>query len=93
MPFAETLKRLRADAGLTQAALSVASGVSLSAIREYEQGNKEPGLRAAAKLARALGVSVAELAKGVEDGAGAAPSPRPSRPRRSSPKKKRPARS
>jgi transcriptional regulator with XRE-family HTH domain len=75
MTFAEVLKQLRADAGLTQAALSAASGVSLGIIREYEQGRKEPSLRTAAKLAHALDVSVAVLARGVWNGAAPARKP------------------
>jgi transcriptional regulator with XRE-family HTH domain len=58
MTFAEKLKHLREQAGLTQAALSSKSGLSLGVIRDYEQGKKEPALRSAFKLADALGVSV-----------------------------------
>jgi hypothetical protein len=42
-------------------------------IRDYEPKNKEPILRSALELARALGVSVEGLAKGVEDNEAAAP--------------------
>jgi transcriptional regulator with XRE-family HTH domain len=58
MTFAEKLKQLREKAGLTQAALARASGRSLGAVRDYEQGNREPTLKAAVKLSEALGVSV-----------------------------------
>ena len=55
MTFADKLRELRVAAGLTQGSLAKASGISLGAIRDYEQGNKEPKLSSAQKLARALG--------------------------------------
>jgi transcriptional regulator with XRE-family HTH domain len=58
MTFAERLKELREKAGLTQAALHEASGLSLSVIRDYEQGKREPTLRSAFRLADALRVDV-----------------------------------
>jgi transcriptional regulator with XRE-family HTH domain len=59
--FAERLKEFREKAGLTQAALAQATGLSLGVVRDYEQGRKEPALRSAFKLAGALGVSVEEF--------------------------------
>jgi transcriptional regulator with XRE-family HTH domain len=79
MTFADKLKELRGKAGLTQAALALASGLSLGAIRDYEQGNKEPVFRSGVRLAHGLGVSVEELAKGIEDGAAPAPARKPAR--------------
>jgi transcriptional regulator with XRE-family HTH domain len=58
MTFAEKLKELRQAAGLTQAELAERSGRGLGAIRDYEQGNREPLLSTAFKLAAALDVSV-----------------------------------
>jgi transcriptional regulator with XRE-family HTH domain len=57
MTFAERLRELREAAGLTQAALADASGLSLGAVRNYEQGIREPYWSAIFKLADALGVS------------------------------------
>lgn len=58
------LRRYRADAGLTQAALSEASGVSLRSIQQYEQRKKDIN-RAQAKsvwsLAQELGCKVEDL--------------------------------
>lgn len=54
--FADTLKQLRTKAGLSQEGLARAADLSIGAIRDYEQGKKEPSLRSAFKLARALGV-------------------------------------
>jgi DNA-binding XRE family transcriptional regulator len=53
--FAERMKELRAKAGLSQSGLATKSGMSLGAIHDYEQGNREPSLRSAFKLADALG--------------------------------------
>lgn len=58
MTFAEQLQELRHKAGMTQAALANATGLSLGIIRDYEQGRKEPALRSAFKLAEVLGVSI-----------------------------------
>src|SRR5438270_9824796 len=58
MRLGEKLKELRTAAGLTQAGLAEASGRGLGAIRDYEQGNREPLLSTAFKIAEALGVSV-----------------------------------
>jgi transcriptional regulator with XRE-family HTH domain len=61
MTFGEKLKALRDNAKLTQSELADKTGLSLSIIRDYEQGKKEPTLASAVKLADALDVSVAEL--------------------------------
>jgi transcriptional regulator with XRE-family HTH domain len=55
--FAEKIKQLREDAGLTQAGLAQRASLSLGIVRDYEQGRKEPSLQSAFKLASALGVS------------------------------------
>ena len=60
MTFAEKLRRLRADAGLSQSQLAVAAGVSLDTLQDYEQERRRfhPRLEFACALARGLGVSV-----------------------------------
>jgi transcriptional regulator with XRE-family HTH domain len=55
MTFAEKLKELRTKAALSQSELADKSGMSLSAVHDYEQGKREPSLKSAAKLAAALG--------------------------------------
>lgn len=57
MMFAEKMQQLREKAGLTQASLATAAGISLGAVRDYEQGKRAPSLRFAVKMARALGVT------------------------------------
>lgn len=58
MKIANRLKRLREEAGLTQAGLAEVSGVPIGSIRNYEQGHREPLWDTAFKLAKALGVGV-----------------------------------
>ena len=69
MTFAKKLKELREKAGLTQIALAKESGRSLGAIRDYEQGNREPSLKAAVRLADALGVDCTAFTDGKSDSA------------------------
>jgi transcriptional regulator with XRE-family HTH domain len=52
--FGDRLRAIRSAAGITQQRLAELSGVSLGAIREYEQHLREPLLSKAVKLARAL---------------------------------------
>ncbi len=64
MTFAERLRRLRRERGITQAALAELSGIPLGTLRDYEQGRRDPLLSNAARIATALGVFVDELARG-----------------------------
>lgn len=59
--FKTTLKQLRKKAGLTQAELALAIGTSQAAVAAYETGTKAPELAKLPAIAKALGVSVAEL--------------------------------
>jgi transcriptional regulator with XRE-family HTH domain len=58
MTFGEKVRQLRTERGMSQPALAAASGLSVGAIRDYEQGRREPLLGRAQLLARALGVSL-----------------------------------
>jgi DNA-binding XRE family transcriptional regulator len=60
--FGERLQQLREKAGLTQEGLAEASGVNVWAIRNYEQGRREPNWKIAILLARAIGVTVEAFA-------------------------------
>jgi transcriptional regulator with XRE-family HTH domain len=79
-PAVETLgqriQRLRVAAGLTQERVAEAAGVPLATLRNWEVDRREPGFRAACKLAKALGTSAEYLADTVPvDEAGKAPRP------------------
>lgn len=63
--FAERLRRLREDGGLTIAALALEVGVSESAIRQLEAGSvKSPSFAVGLRLAHHLGVDPYYLAFG-----------------------------
>ena len=62
--LATNLRRLRLAKKLTQVELSEASGVQQRTISNLETGEVlEPGVRTAAALAKALGVTVERLLK------------------------------
>jgi transcriptional regulator with XRE-family HTH domain len=63
MTFAETLRRLREAAGLTQAALAERAGLSLRTVQSWEQGRRAPVSPAFFKLAEALGAKPDAFAK------------------------------
>jgi transcriptional regulator with XRE-family HTH domain len=54
--FAERLRQLRKQAGLSQVVLAKKAGVSVSAVRQFETGHREPNYRTLLKLAHGLGV-------------------------------------
>ena len=59
--LAKRLKKLRAERGLTQAALAKRAGVTLSYIGRLEIGRHDPQLSTLHRLAKALNVSVGQL--------------------------------
>jgi transcriptional regulator with XRE-family HTH domain len=59
--FGARLARLRNERGITQATLAAAAGVPIGTLRNWEHDRREPLIGVAAKLARALKVSVDEL--------------------------------
>jgi len=59
--LANRLTDLRAERGLTQAALAEAVGVSRKTVNTVENGVFVPSTTLALKLARALGVPVEEI--------------------------------
>lgn len=59
--FSACLRRLRDGTGLSQPKLAEKAGISVMALRNWEQGRREPYIGTAAKLAQALGVSLAEF--------------------------------
>jgi transcriptional regulator with XRE-family HTH domain len=56
------MKRLREQAGFSQPRAAAAAGVPVATLRGWEQGRRVPSLDAAARLAKAIGVSLDELA-------------------------------
>jgi transcriptional regulator with XRE-family HTH domain len=77
MTFAEKLRELRTEKGLSETRLAELSGVPFGTVHEYGLGRRKPSLTAAVKLAKALGADCTVFAD-CEDvgGAGARPAPR-----------------
>jgi transcriptional regulator with XRE-family HTH domain len=80
MSFGKTLQDLRQAAGLSQTQLAAQSGTSIDTLRNWEQGRNLPSIEAAAKLAKALGVTLDRLAVGLGDEE-SSPEPTPKKPR------------
>ena len=59
---AEVMRTKRQALGLTQAQLAEAAGVGRRQIRRYEAGDAQPPLLVAARIARALRITLDELA-------------------------------
>jgi transcriptional regulator with XRE-family HTH domain len=75
MAVADVIKKLRESQGLTQYELSVRAGLTLGTLTSLEQGtNTDPRLSTLVRLARALHVTIDELA--AENLAGPAPKKR-----------------
>jgi transcriptional regulator with XRE-family HTH domain len=68
MSFPLTLKRLRLERGLTQAALAGLSGIAQPNLAAMEQGRRQPTLPTLGRLATALGCGPEELLR--EHGSG-----------------------
>ena len=62
MSFGRNLSTFRKEKGLTQEDLVKRSGVAISQIRRYEADKSSPTLDVVKRLARALGISLDELA-------------------------------
>ena len=61
------LRECRKERGLTQTALSIASGVSRVNISKYESGLSDPTINTAMKLAKAMNVTMNDLIDDKED--------------------------
>jgi transcriptional regulator with XRE-family HTH domain len=57
MTFPERLRVLRDRAGLSEARLAEASGLTFGTVHGYGMGRRKPSFAAVVRLARALGVS------------------------------------
>jgi transcriptional regulator with XRE-family HTH domain len=71
MSFGEHLRKLREGVGLSRAELARKAAVPASTLRDWEAGRGFPGLPVLVRLAAALGVTVEQIAEGVEDPADA----------------------
>lgn len=60
------VRAIRAERGLTQEQVADAGGLALSDVGRIERGQRDPGVRVLARLARGLGISVADLLDGID---------------------------
>ena len=61
MGFKENLRKLREEAGLTQAEIAKKAGVPFRSYQNWEAGSREPRIQGLAALAAALRVTVDQL--------------------------------
>lgn len=73
------LRATRERSGKTQAQVAKVAGVSEVAYQRYEYGCREPGVRTAIRIARALGTTVEELFSEADGQCLAGSSERPTR--------------
>jgi transcriptional regulator with XRE-family HTH domain len=64
--FADNVRRIRHDRGLTQERLAELADLHLTDIARIETRRRDPGVKVVAKVAHGLGVPAAELLQGVE---------------------------
>ncbi len=65
--LAVVLKRLREERDITQEQLAFNAGITASALSRIERGLNTPGWTTVERIAKALGVSLVELATDVEE--------------------------
>lgn len=83
MPIKDRLKELRKAAGMSQQALAVAAGLSVSAVVQLEAGRvPDPRIGTMKALGRALGVPLMELIGDEDEPAGGPPADEADRPKR-----------
>jgi transcriptional regulator with XRE-family HTH domain len=63
--FAENLKQVRRERGISQMDLGLAVGLHPTAVARLETGQRDPRLATIAKLAQGLGVPAGDLVRGI----------------------------
>lgn len=66
LKLGQSLKRHREAAGLSQEQLAEAADIDRTYVSDIERGNRNPGIKNIARLAKALGIKTADLCKGVD---------------------------
>jgi transcriptional regulator with XRE-family HTH domain len=64
--FARNLRAARVERGLTQERLAELAELHMTDVARIERSERDPGVRTAAKLAKGLGVPLADLLNGIE---------------------------
>lgn len=65
--FAENLRRLRRQAGISQEELGARAGIQMADISRYEGGRRDPRITTVARLATALDVPLSDLLRCHDD--------------------------
>jgi transcriptional regulator with XRE-family HTH domain len=68
--LAQLIKQLREDREITQEQLAFEAGITASALSRIERGNNNPGWMTVRRIADALGVTLVQLARKIEDAGG-----------------------
>jgi transcriptional regulator with XRE-family HTH domain len=66
--LAALLKRLREEREITQETLAFQAGITASSLSRIERGLNSPGWTTLTRIADALGVSLVDLARSIEQG-------------------------
>ena len=61
------MRRLRKELGLTQKQLADLAGMRQQAMSDYEKNRRAPSLKAASKIARALGTTMERVADAIQE--------------------------
>jgi transcriptional regulator with XRE-family HTH domain len=64
--FGRNVARIRNDRGLSQDALAEKADLDRAYVSGIERGVRNPGIKTVLRIARALGVEVGDLCKGVD---------------------------
>lgn len=62
----QSLKRHREASGQSQEQLAEAADIDRTYVSDIERGNRNPGIKNIARLAKGLGITTAQLCKGVD---------------------------
>lgn len=65
--LARALRRLRQDTGSTQEDVAYSAGITVAALARIERGTSNPRWTTVRRIAKALGVSLAELVVVIEN--------------------------
>lgn len=64
--FGQALRRQRTALEISQEAFADLAELDRTYISDIERGNRNPGIKNVARIAKALGITTAELCKGVD---------------------------
>jgi transcriptional regulator with XRE-family HTH domain len=63
--LAANVRAIRTERGLTQEQVAITAGLALSDVGRIERGERDPGVRVLAKLAKGLDATVEDLVRGI----------------------------